>query len=97
MVMRLAGRRRDIQTRQPKGVLSMEAFGLYDPQGELRQPRFSLLLEQTVVIEIEKIVSFHRELFRHERLAARDCFPIDVSLRFSGNVGANPCEVVAFA
>src|SRR5882757_8565236 len=46
-------------------------------------------------IEKHRAFSFGGKLFCHQRLPARDSFPINVTLGFSGHVVADPRKIVA--
>ncbi len=97
VIMRIAACGGYLRTWQPQGVLPAGAFGFDHPQRELRKPLLWIGKRNVVEIETQHIVYFRCELFRHQRLPPRNGFPIDVPLRFAGNISTDAGVIVAFA
>src|ERR1700741_4676712 len=96
MKMQLTQRWRNVSSGQAKSGGAPRTFRLDHPKSELRKPFLATVCGDRCEVEIEHAGGLGRKLFCHQRLTARDSFPVDVTLRFPQNIRAHPGEIVAF-
>src|ERR1044072_1832669 len=88
MKMRLTQSRRNLDVWKTETVRTPRPFCFDDPKRQLRQSFFCVREVEGGEIKGHHAFSLGCELLRHWRLAARNCSPIDMTLRFTGNVRA---------
>lgn len=86
MIMRITVRRGTSLTWKTEAITDALALALNNPQSELRETLFHIHSGQPPPVQPQFFADSALELFHDEWLAARDCLPIDMPLRFPVHV-----------